>query len=96
MRYGTAGSMVPAVVRPQTDKTAASPSRTTYGEHMLSLDMIPEQSQMRHGTSQPGSSQMRLGSEKPQSHKHIVSLPLVAATDSSQIMQSNPVEPVSF
>jgi len=57
---------VPAVVKPQIDKTAATPSPTTFGGHMQTLDIVRGQSPMTAVTSRPGSSQMRLGSESPQ------------------------------
>jgi len=63
MKYGTAELMVPAVVKLQTEKTAATPSLTTFGEHMQSLDIVHRQSQMPQGTSRQGSIPMRLGSE---------------------------------
>jgi hypothetical protein len=37
---------VPADGNPETDKTAAARSRTTFGEHMQALDIVPGQSQM--------------------------------------------------
>jgi len=65
MKYGTTELKVPAVGKPQTDSTVATPSPTTFGEHMQALDIVPGQSQMPQVTSWQGSSQMRLGSEKP-------------------------------
>jgi hypothetical protein len=81
MRYGTADLMVPAVVKPQTDSTTATPSPITVGEHMQPLEIVRGQSKMPAVTSRPGSSQMRLGSEKPQSHKFIPVLSPGMATD---------------
>jgi len=96
MRYGTTELEVPAVVKPQIDTTAATPSPTTFGEHMQTLDIIRGQSPMTAVTSRPESIQMRLGSEKPQSHQFIpVFLPNVA-TDSVPIQDAKPVEPISF
>ena len=40
MKDGTTGLRVPAVVKPQMDTTAATPSPTTFGEHMQTLDII--------------------------------------------------------
>jgi len=40
MKYGTTESRVPAVVKPQIDMTAATPSSTTFGEHMQTLDIV--------------------------------------------------------
>jgi len=83
MMYGTAALRVPAVVKPQTDTTAATPSPTICGELMQVLDIIPGQSQMPQVTSRQESSQMRLGSEQPQAHNHVVSLMPDALPDSS-------------
>jgi hypothetical protein len=66
MRYGTAELKVPAVVKPQIDTTAATPSPMTVGEHMQTPEIARGQSEMPGVTSRPGSSQMRLGLEKPQ------------------------------
>jgi len=71
MKYGTTKLKVPVVVEPQIDTTAATPSPTTFGEQMQTLDIVRGQSPMKAVTSRPGSSQMRLGSEKPQSQQFI-------------------------
>jgi len=55
-KYGPTELKVPAVVKPQTDTTAATPSPTTFGELMQVLDIFPGQSQMPQVTSQQGSS----------------------------------------
>ena len=96
MRYGTAELKVPAVVKPQIETTAATPSPITVGEHMQTPEIVRGQSEMPAVTSRPGSSQMRLGSEKPQSHKFISVHSPGMATDSMPIQDANPVEPVSF
>jgi len=96
MKYGTTELMVPAVVKLQTDMTAAKPSPTTFGELMQVLDIVPGQSQMPQVMSWQGSSQMRLGSEKPQADNHIVYLMSDAVPDSSQREIATPVQPVSF
>jgi len=96
MNYGTTKLKVPAVVKPQIDTTAATPSPTTFGEHMQTLDIVRGQSLMTAVTSRPGSSQMRLGSEKPQSHQFIPVFSPDAATDSMPIQDAKPVEPVSL
>jgi len=62
MNYRMAELMVAAVVKPQTQSTAATPSPTTFEELMQTLDTIPGLLQMPHGTSRQGSGQMRLGS----------------------------------
>jgi len=56
MRYGTAELKVPVVVKPQIEKTAATPSPITVGEHMQTPEIIRGQSQMPAVTSRPGSS----------------------------------------
>jgi len=66
MKYGMVELMFPAVVKPQTDKTAATLSQTTFGELRQTPDSIPGYFRMPQRTSQPGSSQIRLASEKPQ------------------------------
>ena len=96
MKYRTTESKIPAVVTPQTDTTAATPSPTTFGELMQVLDIVPGQSQMPQVTSRQGSSQMRLGLEKPQEDNHILSLMPDAVPDSSQREIAMPVQPVSF
>jgi hypothetical protein len=40
MKYGTAKLMVLAVLKYQIDTTAATPSPTTFGEHMLNLEIV--------------------------------------------------------
>jgi len=96
MKYENTELTVPAVVTHQIDTTAATPSPTTFGEHMQTLDMVRGQSPMTAVTSQPGSSQMRPGSEKPQSHQFIMVFSADAATDSMPIQDAKPLEPVSF
>jgi len=96
MKYGTAELKVPAVVKPQIDTTAAKPSLTSFGEHMLALDIVHGQEQMPTVTSRPGSSQMNLGLEKPQSHKFIPVLSPDATPDSTPIQDVSPVECASF
>jgi len=41
IKYGTTQLKVPAVVKPQTNMTAATPSPTTFGELMDALDIVP-------------------------------------------------------
>jgi len=96
MRYGTAELKVPAVVKPQIETTAATPSPITVGEHMQTPEIVRGKSEMPAVTSRPGCSQMRLGSEKPQLHKFIFVLSPGMATDSMPIQDAIPVEPVSF
>jgi len=96
MKYGTAELKVPAVVKPQIDMAAATPSPTTFGERMQNLDIVCGQSQMPVVTSRPGSSQIRLGSEKPQSYKLIPDISPDTAPNSTPIQDANPAEPVRF
>jgi hypothetical protein len=96
MRYWTAGLNVPVVAKPQIDTTAATPSPVTVGEHMQTPEIVRGQSDMAAVTCWPGSSQMGLGLEKRRSHKVILVLSPVMATDSMPIQDGNPVEPVSF
>ena len=95
MKYGTTGLKVPAVVKPQTDTTAATPSPTTFGECMQVVDIVPRRSQMQQVMSQQDSCQMRLGSEKSQADNHIESLMPHAVPDSSQMEIAQPVQPES-
>jgi len=57
MKYGTAELKVLAVVKPQIDMTAATPTPVLFGEHMQALDIVPGQSQIPAVTSRPGSGQ---------------------------------------
>ena len=96
MKYGMAQLRVPAIVNPQTDTTAATPSATTFGHHMQTHDIVTGISQMPQGTSRPGSSQIRLGSEKMHSYKHIASLLPDAARNTSRNKNSELAEPVTI
>jgi len=96
MKYGTAKLKVLTVVNHQIDPIAATPSPTTFGEHMQTLEIVSGQSQMPAVTSRPGSSQMRLGSEKPQSHQFIPLLSPVLEPDSTPMLDTKPFEPVSI
>jgi len=94
LKYETTELKVPAVVKPQTDTTAATPSPSPFGELMQVLDIVPGQSQMPQVSSRQGSSQMRLGWEKPQADNYIVSLMPNAVPDSSQREIATPVQHV--
>jgi hypothetical protein len=50
-KYRTSEFMVPAVVEPQTNDDAPAPPLTTFGEHMVSLDIVPGILQWPQGTS---------------------------------------------
>jgi len=96
MKYETTELKVPAVVKPQTDTTAATPSPITFGEVMQVLDIVAGQSRMPHVMYRQGSSQMRLGSEKPQADDHMVSRMPDTVPDSLQREIATPVQPVSI
>jgi len=74
MMYETAELKVLAVVKPQIDITTATPSLTSFGEHIQTIDIVRGQSHMPAVTSRAESSQMRLHSDKLQSHEFIVVL----------------------
>jgi hypothetical protein len=95
-KYGTSELMVPAVVQPQTNDDAPAPPLTTFGQLVVSFDIVPGILQMPQGTSRPGSSHMRLGSVKPQSKSTIPSGEPAAEPDSSTLLKAKPIEPVSF
>jgi hypothetical protein len=46
MKYGTAELMVLAVVKPQMETTAATPSPITVGEHMQTPEIVSGKSEM--------------------------------------------------
>jgi len=96
MKYTTTELKTPAVVKPLTDTTAATPSQTTFGELVQVLDIVPGKSQMLQVTSRKGSSQMRLGSEKHQAYNQRVCLMPDVVPDFSQREIVNPVRPVSI
>ena len=51
IKYWMPKLMVPAIAKPQTDMTAATPLLTTFGELMETLDIVPGISQMPQGMS---------------------------------------------
>jgi len=51
IKYGTTELRVPAVVKPQTDMSVATPSPTAYGELIQVLDIVPRQAQMPQAMS---------------------------------------------
>ena len=75
LMYRAAELKVPAGSMPQTDKDAAPPAETTFGELQETLDIVPGKLQIPQGTSRAGSHHLRLGTGKLQSHKPIASLP---------------------
>jgi len=95
-KYGTSELRVPAVVKRQTNQDVAAPALTTFGELMRCFDIVPGIAQMPPGTSRPGSSHMRLGSGNPQSDIAIPGLAPATERDSSTVLNSKPVEPVSY
>jgi len=46
MKYGTTVLKVPAVGYVQTDEVAAAPAPTTFGEPMVSVNIVARKSQM--------------------------------------------------
>jgi hypothetical protein len=96
MKYGMIELMVSAVLKSNTDMTVPTPSPTTLGELMQTLDIDPRLLQMPKVTSRPGSSQIRLGSEKPQTHSHIAHPFADMVSELSQLEVGKSVEPVSF
>ena len=96
MKYANVELKVLAVVKPQIDTTPATSSPTTVGEHMQTLQLMREQSEMPAVTSRPGCRQVREGSEKPQSHQFIPDISPGMATDLMPAQDARPVEPISF
>jgi hypothetical protein len=95
MKYGTTELKVPAVEKHHVDSTAATPSRTTFGELLKALDIVPGQSQIPPVTSRQGTSPMRHSSENPQAANHIVPPKPTAVPDSSPIEIAKSVQPIS-
>ena len=96
MKYETTELKIGACRTPQTDSTAATPSLTTFGEHMQALDLVPGQSEMPQVTSRQGSSQMMLVSEKPQADNHVEPPMPATVPILSHIEIAKPVQPLSF
>jgi len=96
MKYETAQLQLPAVVKPQIDMTEATPSPTTYGELLLTLDIVCEQSQMPAVTSWQWSSQMMLYLEKPLSYIFIPVFSTDVVPNPISIEDAKPVEQVRF
>ena len=95
-QHSTSELRVPAVIQLQTDDYAAAPSETTFGELLMSLELVPGISQMPQGSSRPGSSHIRLGYVKPQSNTSIASYEPAVDRDTSPLLKAKPVEPVIF
>lgn len=85
-----------AVVKPQTDMTAATPLPTTFVALVQALNIIPGQSQMLQFTFQLVSSPMGIGSDKPQADNHIVTLMPDADSNSALMEIAKPVRPLSL
>jgi hypothetical protein len=96
IKPGTAELIVLPVVKPQTVMTAAPPSPTTFGELMLTVDIVAGESQMPPGLTRPGSSQMKLSSKKPLMYQHIAFLLPDELPDSSPEIKLKNVKPVRF
>jgi len=95
-KYGTTELNVPAVVKQHMDNDEATSAVTIFGEHMVSLYIIPGISLMPQGTSRPGSSHRMVGSGRAQSYQCIASLPPNAEPDLSLIKKSQPIESISL
>jgi len=93
--YGTYELMLPAIIKRQTDDDATAHPRTTFGDLIECLEIVPGILQMPQGTSRPGSSHMRLASMKPQLNTSITGLEPTAERDSSPLVKAKPDEPVS-
>jgi len=94
MKYGTFALRVPAIIQLQTNDDVPASPPTTFGDHMVSLDIVPGILQRPQGTSRPGSSHIRLGSVKLQSKSSIPSGEPAAEPESSTLPKAKPVEPV--
>jgi hypothetical protein len=95
-KYGIAEVRVPVVVQPQTDDFASATPPISFGDLMEMLDIVSGISQMRQGTSRPGSSHIRLGSVKPQFNISISGLEPSLEPDTSPVLKAKPFELVSF
>jgi hypothetical protein len=96
IKYGTAELNLPAVVKPQIDRTAATPSLTTCREHRQNVDIFRGQSQMPPLTTQPGITQMMLRSETPKPQRIIAVLSTVVWTDLMTTHDPKDIEPVTI
>ena len=85
MKYWTAEFMVPAVLKPQTEKVPPAPEPMTFWDLMETLDIIPGQSSMPQGVSRTGSLHKWQGSEEWHSHARTASLPRNVAPNSSPL-----------
>jgi hypothetical protein len=93
MKYGMTDLKVLAVVKPQTDTTAVTPARTTFGDLMQRLDIVPGQSQMLQVISRLGHSRMRLGLEKSLPHSYTAFHMPNSVPNLSQVDITKPTEP---
>jgi hypothetical protein len=96
MKYGTAELKVLAVLQHQIDTTAATPSLTTFGQHMQTVEIVSGQSHMPAVTSRPGCSQPRLGLDKPESHTFTLVFSPNAEPDLIPIPDTKPAAALSF
>jgi len=79
-----------------TEMTAATPSPTTFGELMHTVEIVPVHWQMPRGTSWPGICQIRLGSENSQSYHWAGYLQPKSEQNSSPNLLLKAVEPVNI
>ena len=87
-KYCKSELMVPAVVQQQTDNDALAPARSTFGECIECLEMVPKISPMLQGTSRPGSSHMSQGSMMLQSNTRLSGLEPTAERDMSPLLKA--------
>jgi len=86
----------PAVIQLLTDDDTTTLAPTSFGELMVTFNIIAIKCLMPQGTSRPGSGHMRLGFSKPHLHKYIVFFMSKKAPDSSLIRKVKPVELIRF
>jgi len=88
--------MVAAVVYAQIDDEAALRLPTILAGRKEWLEIVPKISQILQGTSRPGCRYIMLGWMKPQFNAGRSGLKPAAERDSSRLLNSKHVEPVSF
>jgi hypothetical protein len=91
-KYGTSALMVVASIQPQPDDGTMAPPPTIFGELMESLDIVPRISDMRQGTSRPGTSHNSPGRVNPQSNTSILGLEPPAEPNPSFFLITKPPE----
>jgi hypothetical protein len=94
--YETTELNVLAVVNLQTNKIAAAPDWTTFGDVTESHDTGVAKLQTPQQTSRPGSGFMRIGSAKPHTLECILSPSPIKKLNLSASKKTQPVQPRSF